>query len=264
VPPAGVVSVGGVGDADCDDEADEPGGHGEELRSNRRVAQTRDDSRSKKRKRALGNHISNIRKVVEEHARAEQRLQHLSPARMFLVVPPAAFSQAVDGEFLLRAGEPGCKQGVVWQEEDEEEGGEERDDAFDYEEPSEPLEARGAVNVADPEGNGAAEGAGEVAEGDDEGDAEGALVVAVPDGYEVDYAFAPRVSVLRSPSLKKRDGFGERERERENIPGKNPASNTPIKNRSAMIVALFLTPENPIVSAPHAKSRIPNHSDGRT
>lgn len=30
------------------------------------------------------------------------------------------------------------------------------------------------------------------------------------------------------------------------------------------MVALFLTPENPIVNAPQAKSRIPNHSDGRT
>ena len=52
--------------------------------------------------------------------------------------------------------------------------------------------------MADAEGDCAAEGACEVAEGDDEGDADGTLVVAVPDGDEVDDAFAPRVSALRS------------------------------------------------------------------
>ena len=135
---------------------------------------------------------------MEEHARAEQRLQHLFTSSMVLVVPPATRGEAVDGEFLLRAAQPVGSRRVVWQEEDEEEGGEEGDDAFDDEEPSEPLEARGAIDVADSVGDCAAEGAREVAEGDDEGDANGALVVAVPDGDEVDDAFAPTMSALRS------------------------------------------------------------------
>lgn len=113
---------------------------------------------------------------------------------MGLVVPPATRGEAVDGKFLFRCAQPVGSRGVVWQEEDEEEGGEEGDDAFDDEEPPKPLEPRGAVDVADAVSNRAAESACEVAEGDDEGDADGALVVAVPDGDEVDDAFAPRVS----------------------------------------------------------------------
>jgi hypothetical protein len=48
-----------------------------------------------------------------------------------------------------------------------------------------------------------------------------------------------------------------------NVPGKKPASKTPIKNLNAIIVALFWTPAKPMVNAPHANRRIPSHLEGR-
>ncbi len=163
-----------------------------------------------------------------QHPGTEKGLENLLARRVPSVVTSAPLGQAILGEALVGLGQPLGPGGIVGQEEPEQDGAQQGDDALDDEQPAERLQSAGAVDVADPVGDGAAERAGQVAEGDDAGDADAALVEAVPDGDEVDDPFLVGGQTTRVCQT----CGGEND-----IPGKKPASKTPIRKRRATTLA---------------------------
>jgi hypothetical protein len=153
---------------------------------------------------------------VTQHPWAKERLYHLWSRGVVPQVPATSLLQAVLGELLVRRAQPLRAGGIVGKEEQQQEGADDGDDAFDDKEPSEavtdvwsasssrlcllsllflsggmghsPLKPGGAVDVAHPVGNGSSERACQVTKANDAGDPHGSLVVPVPNGDEVDDA----------------------------------------------------------------------------
>jgi hypothetical protein len=145
----------------------------------------------------------------------EARVQELAAGGVGLLVAAATEGDASDRELFFGRGEEACASGVVGEEEQDEEGGEDRDDAlvtyqcsvpsysigsageqtgekkrrttyFNDEQPPEPLQATGTVDMTHAVRDGATKCTGEVTEGYYKRDADGALVVPIPDGNQID------------------------------------------------------------------------------
>ena len=75
--------------------------------------------------------------IMAQHPRTEERLQHFWSRSVVSEIPTTSFLQPVLGELLVRRTQPFRARRIIWQEEEQEECANERNNAFDDEEPAE-------------------------------------------------------------------------------------------------------------------------------